>query len=62
LSVASLGILGILSGFSAFGGFGPRLFVTFGAMPKVKPFPCIPGLSDMRKAKEPHQRFFLFDG
>ena len=24
-------------GFSAFGGSGPRLFVTFGAMPKVKP-------------------------
>jgi hypothetical protein len=36
--VASLRILGILSGFSAFGGFGPRLFVTFGVMPKVKPF------------------------
>ncbi|MBP2638878.1 MAG: hypothetical protein H6Q72_4785, partial [Firmicutes bacterium] len=24
-------------GFSAFGGLGPRPFVTFGAMPKVKP-------------------------
>jgi hypothetical protein len=44
-------ILGILFGFSAFGGFGPRLFVTFGAMPKVKPFPCIPGLFDMCKAQ-----------
>jgi hypothetical protein len=22
-------------------------------MPKVKPFPCVPGLSDMRKAKGP---------
>jgi hypothetical protein len=37
LSVASLRILGISSGFSAFGGVGPRPFVTFGAMPKVKP-------------------------
>jgi len=36
LSVASLRILGISSGFSAFGGLGPRPFVTFGAMPKVK--------------------------
>jgi hypothetical protein len=37
LSVASLRILGISHGFSAFGGFGPRLFVTFVAMTKVKP-------------------------
>jgi len=36
LSVASLRILGISHGFSAFGGLGPRPFVTFGAMPKVK--------------------------
>ena len=37
LSVASLRILGISPGFSAFGGSGPRLFVTFVAMTKVKP-------------------------
>jgi len=36
LSVASLRILGIPPGFPAFGGLGPRPFVTFGAMPKVK--------------------------
>ena len=37
LSVASLRILGISPGFSAFGGLGPRPFVTFVAMTKVKP-------------------------
>ena len=36
LIVASLRISGISSDFSAFGGLGPRPFVTFGAMPKVK--------------------------
>ena len=33
---SELRILGIPPGFSAFGGLGPRPFVTFGAMPKVK--------------------------